>query len=418
MFFINPVQSQKFENYFADKACRADFQLCGNKSTTKAYLVNIKEEPHWGGRRSRLSIDLNLGQYRFQIVDSASNELLYTDGFSTLYFEWQTTDEAARLEKCFEQTIQFPYPLNSAIVKIEKRLDFEAWESLLTFNLYPADKMIKKTKPQKTQVKEIFKNKSTDKAIDIAIIAEGYTAAEQDKFMADAERIAKQLTSHEPFTKHKNKINIYAVGAISEESGISMPQNDDWKNTAAGSHFYTFYSPRYLTTPDVFKLHDLAATVPYDAIMILANTSTYGGGGIYNFYAVASADSEKAQREVVVHEFGHSFGGLGDEYYKEIPDVLDDMYDITKEPWEPNITSLVNFDKKWKKDLCLGTNTPTPVNEQSKKQEIGVFEGAGYMTKGMYRPAYNCRMRTNEAESFCTVCEKSIENVIFHLTEK
>jgi hypothetical protein len=416
--FIIPLQSQNFKDYFTNNACRADFQLSGNKSETKAYLVNIKQEPYWGGRRSQLATDMNLGQYRFQIIDSTTNKLLYTDGFSTLYYEWQTTNEAESVNKSFEQTIQFPFPLKSIIVRIEKRTDFEAWEPLLIFNMSPDDKLIKKSQPQKIAVKEIFKNKSSDQAIDIAIIAEGYTFAEQEKFFADAQKIGNQITSHQPFTKYKKRINIYAVGAISEESGISMPQNDDWKNTAVGSHFHTFYASRYLTTPDVFKLRDLAASVPYDAIMILANTTTYGGGGIYNFYAVASADSRKAQREVVVHEFGHSFAGLGDEYFKEIPDVLDDMYDLTKEPWEPNITSLVSFDKKWKKDLDSDAEIPTPVNEKTKKQKIGVFEGGGYMTKGMYRPAYDCRMRTNEAKSFCAVCEKSVERVIMHLTEK
>jgi hypothetical protein len=162
-------------------------------------------------------------------------------------------------------------------------------------------------------------------------------------------------------------------------------------------------------------MHDIAANVPYDAILILANTENYGGGGIYNFYAVASADSKRAQREVVVHEFGHSFAGLGDEYFYET-DALDGMYDITQEPWEPNITSLVKFDRKWKKDLDPTTAIPTPLNEETKKLDIGVFEGAGYLSKGMYRPAYDCRMRTNDAESFCPVCEKAVERVILFLT--
>lgn len=414
---FTPIKAQNFNDYFADKACRVDFQLCGNKDITNAYLSKIKEEPHWGGRRARLDDNLNLGQYRFQVLDSASNRLLYSDDFSSLYFEWQTTAEAEKLTKCFEQTLQFPYPLKTVVVKIERRLGFQDWETLLSINLNPHDKLIEKTQLNNVLVREIYKTKSTDKAVDIAIIAEGYTEAEQDKFFADAKRIADQLLSHQPFTKHGDKININAVGAVSEESGISMPQNIEWKNTALGAHFYTFYEPRYLTTPNIYKLHDLAAHVAYDAIIILANTTNYGGGGIYNFYAVASADSKKAQREVLVHEFGHSFAGLGDEYFKEIPDVLDDMYDLAKEPWEPNITTLVNFDMKWKNDLPTDTEIPTPINEQSKKQTIGVFEGAGYMTKGMYRPAYNCRMRTNEAESFCTVCEKSIERMILHLTE-
>ena len=415
-FFI-PIQSQSFNDFFTNKACRIDFQLYGDKNNTNASLVNIKEEPYWGGRRSQLSRDLNLGQYRFQIIDSTTNNLLYIDGFSSLYFEWQTTNEAQKTSKSFEQTIQFPFPQNTVKVKIEERTDFKAWKTLLTFDLNPKDKLIEKSLPNKLAVLEIRKNNLPENAIDIAILAEGYTAAEQKKFFADATKIANQILSHEPFTKYKNRINFYAVGAISEESGISMPHKDVWKNTALGSHFYTFYSERYLTSSNIYKIRDVAANVPYDAIMILANTENYGGGGIYNFYAVASADSKRAQREVVVHEFGHSFGGLGDEYFYET-DALDGMYDITKEPWEPNITTLVNFDEKWKNDLDPKTKIPTPLNEETKKLKIGVFEGAGYMSKGIYRSAYDCRMRTNDAKSFCPVCEKSVERVILFLTEK
>jgi hypothetical protein len=167
----------------------------------------------------------------------------------------------------------------------------------------------------------------------------------------------------------------------------------------------------------MFSIRNYAALVPYDAIYILANTSTYGGGGIYNFYALASADSKRAKSEVIVHEFGHSFAGLADEYYRESADVLDDMYDIKKEPWEPNITSLVRFDTKWKNDLPKNAQIPTAVTVESKKLPIGVFEGGGYLTKGMYRPAYDCRMRTNAAPAFCPVCEKAVERMILFLTE-
>lgn len=419
LFFIFtlPTVAQSYSTYFTDTACRIDFLLCGNATTTAAFVDKIKEEPFWGGRRSNLATDLNLGEYRFQVTDSATNQLIYTDGFSTLYFEWQTSEEAKRMNKSYEQTIQFPFPKNPVKVTIEKRLDFDKWETLIQFGFSPDDKLIRRNKPEKVVVKEIFKTTSSEKGIDIAVVAEGYTEAEQEKFFADAQKLAESLFSHEPFAKYRNRINVYAVGAISENSGISMPHLDKWINTAVGSHFYTFYEPRYLTSPHVFALRDLAAAVPYDAIYVLANTSEYGGGGIYNFYAFASADSKRAQKEVVVHEFGHSFAGLGDEYFKENPDVLDDMYDIKQEPWEPNLTSLIRFDTKWKNDLAPETTIPTKVNNATKKLKVGVFEGGGYLTKGMYRPAYDCRMRTNEASAFCHVCEKAVEKMILFLTE-
>lgn len=407
------LSAQQYTDYFTDKACRVDFHFCGNSTKTSVFLDKIKQEPFWGGRHSNLSSDLNLGDFRFRILDSISNKLIYIDGFSALYHEWQSTEEAKTANKSFEQTIQFPFPKNSVRLVIEKRLDFDKWEELFSYQLSPNDKLIYKTKLQNIPVKAIMKSVSPEKAVDIAVIAEGYLAKDRRKFYEDAKRLADNILTHEPFIKYKSRINIYAIAAESHDSGISKPQNDDWKNTACGSHFYTFYEPRYLTTPSSFAVRDIAAEVPYDAIYILANTDTYGGGGIYNFYALTAADNKLAT-EVTVHEFGHSFAGLADEYFKENADVLDGMYDLSVEPWEPNISSLVQFDKKWKNQLPLGITIPTAVNDTTK---IGVFEGGGYLTKGMYRPFYDCRMRTNKAPEFCPVCRQAVEKMILFLTE-
>jgi hypothetical protein len=419
IFFISlsiSVFSQNYNDFFTDKACRVDFQFCGNNSETSAFLERIKQEPYWGGRRLHLSDDINLGQYRMLVFDSLSNQLIYSSGFSTLYFEWQSTPEAKKVNKSFEQSVQFPYPKNAVRVTIEKRADFDKWKALLQFEFSPVDKLIVRNANVQAQVKAIYKTNDSSKAIDIAVIAEGYTAKQKDKFFKDAQKLADNLFTHNPFSTYKNRINIYAIAAVSDESGISMPHKDNWKSTAVGSHFYTFYEPRYLTSPHMYKIRDYAALVPYDAIYILANTSEYGGGGIYNFYALASADSQRAQTEVVVHEFGHSFAGLADEYFRQGTDVLDGMYNLKEEPWEPNISPLVNFEAKWKKDLPSDIQIPTPITDESKTK-IGVFEGGGYLTKGMYRPCYDCRMRTNEAKSFCPVCEKAIEKVILFLSE-
>ncbi len=415
LFTVNGF-SQQYSDFFTSSACRIDFMFCGNKTETSAHLVKIKKEPVWGGRQKHLSENLNLGQYRFQVFDSITNKLIYTEGFSTLYYEWQSTAEAKKVNKCFEQTVQFPFPKKAVKVLIDKRTDLYSWKNLLTFTFSPDDKMISNKTVSNVAVKEIVKTTTPDKGIDIAVIAEGYTAIEMDQFYKDAQKLADNLYTHEPFTTYKNRINVYAIASVSDESGISMPHKDDWKNTAVGSHYFTFYEPRYLTSPNVFRIRDFAGLVPYDAIYILANTSEYGGGGIYNFYTLASAGSKRAQTEVEVHEFGHSFAGLADEYFREGADVLDGMYDLKQEPWEPNITSLVNFDIKWKTDVDPSVEIPTPVTEENKSK-IGVFEGGGYLTKGMYRPCYDCRMRTNEAKTFCPVCQKSVEKVILFLTD-
>ena len=153
--------------------------------------------------------------------------------------------------------------------------------------------------------------------------------------------------------------------------------------------------------------------VPYEHIVILANTENYGGGGIYNSYLMSAAHNEKT-RPVVVHEFGHSFAGLADEYYYD--DQYETQYPADTEPWEPNLTTLVDFDRKWKDMLPRGTKIPTKPSKKNLYTEVGVYEGGGYQSKGVYRPAQECRMKINEAPVFCPVCERAILRVINYYT--
>ncbi len=417
LFLISSIAlfGQQFNDFFYDKACRVDFHLCGNARQTDVYLDKVLQEPFWGGRRHQLTKDLNLGDFRFRILDSTSMKLVYIDGFSTLYHEWQSTPEALKSSKSFEQSIQFPFPKKSVTLVIEKRLNLDNWQELFRYNLTPVDKLIQRKLPQSFPIKNITKTEISEKAIDIAVIAEGYTSKDIKKFYRDAQRLSENLLTHEPFTKYKSLINIYAIAASSVDSGISKPQDGNWKNTAVGSNFFTFYEKRYLTTQNIFKVRDLAALVPYDAIYILANTKTYGGGGIFNFYALTAADNILSN-QVTIHEFGHSFAGLADEYFRENADVLDGMYNLKVEPWEPNISTLVQFDKKWKSQLPEGLQIPTPINDENKTK-IGVFEGGGYLTKGVFRPYYDCRMHTNKSPEFCLVCKLAVERMILFLTE-
>ncbi len=415
VIFWSPLKAVDFNSNFTNESCRVDFHFAGNYSQSNVFVEKILKEPFWGGRKSHLNQRLNLGEYCFEIRDSLNNELIYTDGFSSLFFEWQTTAESKTMFKSFEQTIQFPFPQKTVLVQIKERIDLENWQLKSEFFINPKDELIKNFKSQKVPLKKWVAEKDESKAIDIAVIAEGYSQAEIEKFFKDAENLRSHILSHQPFSKYERRINFYAVGANAKESGISKPQKDEWVKSALSSHYHTFYSPRYLTTNAVFATRDYAAEVPYDVIYILANSTQYGGGGIYNHYALTSSDGPNALY-VTVHEFGHSFAGLGDEYYYEHSDVLDAMYDIHKEPWEPNITSLVNFDVKWKDMLEKDTEIPTPVNN-AEKVKVGVFEGGGYLSKGMYRPAITCRMKDNKADSFCGVCQRSVENVIIFLTE-
>nr|MBP6140116.1 peptidase M64 [Bacteroides sp.] len=225
----------------------------------------------------------------------------------------------------------------------------------------------------------------------------------------------QSLFEHEPFKSMKSKFNVVAVASPSTDSGVSIPKDRLWKKTAFSSHFDTFYSERYLTTSRVKQIHNALAGIPYEHIIILANTKQYGGGGIFNAFTLTTAH-HPLFRPVVVHEFGHSFGGLGDEYFYE-DDVMNDTYPKSVEPWEPNITTLVNFSTKWKSLLNTSTPIPTPVDKKDKYR-IGVYEGGGYSSKGIYRPAYDCRMRTNDCAEFCPACQDALRKLILFYTEK
>ena len=245
--------------------------------------------------------------------------------------------------------------------------------------------------------------------IDVAILAEGYTEKEMDIFYQDAQHTCESLFSYEPFRSMKGKFNIVAVASPSTDSGVSVPRENLWKETTVHSHFDTFYSDRYLTTSRVKSIHNALAGIPYEHIIILANTDVYGGGGIYNSYTLTTAHHPMF-KPVVVHEFGHSFGGLADEYFYE-DDVMTDTYPLDIEPWEQNISTQVNFASKWKDILPSGTPIPTPIAER-KEYPVGVYEGGGYSAKGIYRPAYDCRMKTNSYPEFCPVCQRAIRRMI------
>ena len=288
----------------------------------------------------------------------------------------------------------------------------------LTHEIVPTDILIHQRGTNHiTPHRYLLQSGNTADCIDVAIMAEGYTEKEMDIFYKDAQTACDALFSHEPFKKLKEKFNIVAVASPSEDSGVSIPGQGKWKSTAVSSHFNTFYSDRYLTTSRVKSIHNWLAGIPYEHIIILANTDTYGGGGIYNSYTLTTVHHPDFQ-PVVVHEFGHSFGGLADEYaYTEAPSP---QYPYEVEPWEPNITTLIDFDSKWKDMIPKGTAIPTPVATENADlyTKVGVYEGAGYTQKGLYRPTTECRMKINEAPAFCPVCQRALERLINFYTAK
>lgn len=410
VLFVLPVSSQeKFGRYFTGKTMRYDFLLAGNSETTLVYPQQIKEEPFWGGSQTNLIDRLEYGTYRYRIFDAADGELLFSRGFCNLFQEWQTTAEAKKRDRVFYQAIFFPFPKQKVKLSIEARNREGKFVSVFETEVDPDDYFIVRETPQQADVLKVIDNGPARNHVDLVFIPEGYTAAEKEKFNSDVRRMCGYLFAESPFRENRQKFNVTAVWAPSDESGTDVPGEHLYRNTRFNSTFYTFDLPRYLTTSDMKPIYDVAAGVPWDQLFVLVNTDRYGGGGFYNFLSVSSADHPQTP-QVLVHEFGHGFAGLGDEYYNSEV-AYEDFYNLRIEPWEPNLTTLVNFDSKWKNMLSASTPVPTPRN--SKYQHtVGVFEGGGYMSRGIYSPADDCRMKSNGAKAFCPVCQAAIQRAI------
>ena len=406
--------AQEFTAFFEEKSLRMDYLFTGDATTQEISLDKLSSWEGWAGRKHRLG-ELPLeGNGQVEVSDEATGQIIYRTSFSSLFSEWLSTDEAQTTRRSFEATFLVPYPKQPVKVKVSLLNARHEVMSAMTHRVDPKDILIHAMGHRITPHKYLLKSGNPDRCVDVAICAEGYTADEMELFYKDAQVACDALFDHEPFKSMKSRFNIVAVASPSLDSGVSVPRLGEWKQTAFGSHFSTFYSDRYLTTLQVKSIHDALAGIDYEHIIILANTDEYGGGGIYNSYTLTTAHHPMF-RPVVVHEFGHSFGGLADEYFYD-NDVMTDTYPLDIEPWEQNITTQVNFDSKWKDMLPKGTPNPTPVN-QKEKYPVGVFEGGGYSAKGIYRPAYNCRMRTNENPEFCPVCQRALRRLIEFYTE-
>lgn len=400
-FLIVTISSyaQNYADYFQDKTLRVDYMFTGNAKQQSIYLDELSRLPFWAGRQHHLQELPLQGNGQITVRDMATKKCIYKTSFSSLFQEWLSTDEAKDIAKGFENSFLIPYPKQP--VEVEVTLFTPRKEVMANFKhiVRPDDILIHERGTSHITPHQYLLQSGNEKdCIDVAILAEGYTEKEMEVFYRDAKIACESLFSHEPFKSTQSKFNIVAVASPSQDSGVSVPRKNLWKHTAVHSHFDTFYSDRYLTTSRVKEIHNVLAGIPYEHIIILANTDVYGGGGIYNSYTLTTAH-HSLFRPVVVHEFGHSFAGLADEYYYD-DDVMTDTYPLSVEPWEQNITTRVNFASKWE-DMLSTSN-----------DQVGVYEGGGYSAKGIYRPALNCRMKTNEHPEFCPVCQRAIRRII------
>lgn len=408
------LAQSEFDKHFTKKSLRIDFALSGNSQFQAAAIQQLREEPIWGGPVKNLIDKFNYGGYYVNLYDKANNELIYSRGFNTLFEEWRTTEQAKTETQSWTNSISIPYPKTTVVVEITAR-DKEdmQFHPLLKMDIDPASIFIDRGKLKENKVTQIQYKGEPNEKVDLVFIAEGYTASEQDKFVADARKFSETLFQTPPYTTQRENFNIWAVNLISEDSGTDVSGKGIYKNTALNSGYYTFGVDRYLTTQDMKSIRDAVWNVPCDAVFILVNTDSYGGGGMYNLYAMGTADNEQTQH-VFVHEFGHSFAGLADEYFSSEV-AYQDFYNLKYEPWEPNITTLVDFDSKWKDLLPANTPVPTPLDD-AHKDKAGVFEGGGYIAKGIYRPMDHCMMR--DYAPFCPACSRAILRMIDFLSDK
>jgi hypothetical protein len=434
---------------------RLDYYHTGNDQREMFSMGEFVLEPlPFPGNPNQPIDDTNLGKYCFEVRDRASNKVIYSRGFASIFGEWETTDEAKTTNRTFSESLRFPTPEKPVHIVLKKRDEQMNFREVWSVDLDPKDKFIDRAIIQPpAKLLELQKSGDPATKVDFLILGDGYTAAEQAKFEKDAHRLIDILFSTSPFKEHRADFNVWGLCPPAGQSDISRPSTGIYRNSPVGATYDAFDSERYILTFDNKAFRTVAQFAPYEFVEILTNSNTYGGGGIFNLYSTVAADSYWSPY-VFVHEFGHHFADLGDEYYTS--DVAYGAASKKVEPWDPNITALLDKkDFKWADMVMPGTPLPTPWNKEEfeqyshsiqarrrqiraenkpesvmdalfteeKKHEdellakseyagkVGAFEGALYEAKGYYRPEVNCIMFTRY-DRFCRVCSRAIERII------
>lgn len=450
-----------FQQFFSDKTMRVDYFHSGTKGVDIFSLDQAYEQSIWAGSQTNLVDTLNLGKYLVKVLDAGTGRLLYSRGFCSIFGEWQTTSEAAKgIYRTFHETVLMPFPKREVKLVIAIRGSGGRFHDCWSCVIDPNSRFINR-EPTRDDVNviEIINNGPAGQKLDLLIIGDGYAAEELSKFRKDAKHLVDVLFNEDPFKKRKSDFNVRAIEVVSQESGIDEPRKNIWKNTACGCSFNSLDSPRYVLSLCNKNIRDIAANAPYDQLYLLFNSERYGGGGIFNLYSTCFSGTDRQGESwwadyVFVHELGHALGGLADEYYSSSV-AYTEFYPVGIDPWEPNITALPDKDRlKWRHLVKSTTPIPTPwdkaaydsldselrkldpsisdyaekyekLREHKKKLllsqkywgEVGAFEGAGYLSKGMYRAFLDCRMFSKSLVGFDPVCQEAIERVINFYSE-
>jgi len=442
---------------------RVDYYHSGNAEREIFSLDRVVIEPlSWPGDPSQAIDNSNLGKYFFEVRDQKTNKVLYSRGFASIYGEWETTDEAKTINRTFQESFRFPAPNAPVEIVLKKRDAKNGFVEIWKTNIDPADQFVDRSKlAAPAPLMTIQKMGEPEKKVDFLILGDGYTATESKKFEADARRLTEVLFATSPFKENRRRFNVWGLCPPAAESGISRPSTGQYRESPIGATYDTFGSERYVLTFDNRSLRRTASFAPYEFIEILVNGRTYGGGGIFNLYSTVASDNAFANY-VFVHEFGHHFAGLADEYYTSaVPTGPTERV----EPWEPNVTALLDISSlKWRtlaSPFANITPIPTPWNKEEFekysreiqarrvqlrkdkrpeeemealfkeelaheqemfKQEkhhgqVGAFEGAMYEARGYYRPEVDCIM-FSRTDHFCKVCRRAIENIIAMYSSK
>jgi hypothetical protein len=453
-FLIVAVLLAGAVNSKAPRTVRLDYYHSGDAAKEEFSLDGVALEGEWPGRLDRPLDDTNFGKYFFEMIDRKTNRPIYSRGFASIYGEWEITDEAKEMRRTFHESVRFPDPGAPFQVVLKKRDRQNAFREVWSVNIDPqAEGVDRSAPPSAFRVWSVMKNGEPQDKVDLLLIGDGYTAAEMDKWHRDARRLTETLFSVSPFRERRSAFNVWALDAAADESGVSRPSDGVWRKSPVRASYDAFGSERYVLTFDNKRLREAAAAAPYEFIEIVVNDRKYGGGGIHNLYATVATDNASTPY-VFVHEFGHHFAGLADEYYTS--DVAYETGGPRPEPWEPNAT-IDPHAAKWKDLIEPGTPLPTPWPKaqfeafekdiQAKRRQIraekrpesemealfaaelaqtvpmlasgpwgkrvGAFEGAMYEPKGYYRPQADCIMFTRNMQGgFCAVCRRAIERVI------
>jgi hypothetical protein len=400
-------------NYYATtvkNVVRYDVTFIGNADTFLVVHEQSKIVNEHTGAQILNNNTPDFGNMRFSVFDKTSGTVLYRKGFSPLFQEWLLTNEAKTKRRSFYQGLFFPKPPNDVLLTIDNRNKQGEWENIFTDTIAFSDSWIKTESPTNYPIDTLLYSGNSSEKIDLVILSEGYTMPELKKFVVDARRMADTLMSSPPFNQFTNRFNIYAVSVPSAESGADQPDLNYFCNTVFNASWYTFESTRYLTTSDMKPIYDVAECITWDHLTVLVNSERYGGGGFYNFLSICSSNNERSPF-VFIHEFGHSFAGLADEYFFTANELEEAVYPLNIEPWEPNITTLTRFDQKWKSMIDLSIPVPTP-RDSIYSGKTGLFEGGGYVEKGVYSPSLTCWMKEHKAHKFCQVCQDAIRQTI------